>query len=323
MNYLTLVLIALTLIRPSLAFAKPDAPAALQGVKRIVFLGDSITAGGNYVTDVECGLLAQGHRLEVIGLGLSSETATDLTEAENAKHLTKHGFGRPRLSERLQRVLDATHPDLVFACYGMNDGDTLPAGPDGLARFSAAVTTLRDAILKAGAKRVVLCTPPVSDPKNRTAPDPREANLVVYSAWLMAQKKAAGWDVVDIHTPMLEALNAGRATNPEFRFAPDGTHPDRAGHWVMAQAILNQFLGVKTEGLASAEDLFPAQGKEIRALLSKRRDVRYGAYMTQIGHQRPGAPGGPGAKPGLSVEAATAQAQEIETQLASLLPAKK
>ena len=323
MKYLPLVLIALALVRPSLALANTESPAPLQGVNRIVFLGDSITAGGNYVTDVECGMLAQGLRLEVIGLGLSSETATDLTEAENAKHLAKYGFGRPRLSERLQRVLDATHPDLVFACYGMNDGDTLPAGPDGLARFSAATTTLRNAILKAGAKRVVLCTPPVSDPKNRTAPDPREANLVVYSAWLMAQKKAAGWDVVDIHTPMLQALNAGRATNPEFRFAPDGTHPDRAGHWVMAQAILNQFLGMKTEGLASSEDLFPANGKEIRALLSKRREVLYSAYMTQIGHQRPGTPGGPGSKPGPSVEAASAQAKEIEKQITALLPVKK
>ncbi len=323
MNYLRLVFIALALFSPSLASANADLPAPLQGVKRIVFLGDSITAGGNYVTDVECGLLAQGLRLEVIGLGLSSETATDLTEAENAGHLKAHGFGRPRLSERLQRVLDATHPDLVFACYGMNDGGSLPAGPDGLARFSAATTALRTAILKAGAKRVVLCTPPVSDPKNRTVPDPREANLVVYTDWLLSQKKAAGWEVVDIHTPMRQALDAGRATNPEFRFSPDGTHPDRPGHWVMAQAILNQFLSVKTEKLASAEALFPANGKEIRDILSQRRDVLYKAYMTQIGHQRPGTPGGPGSKPAPSVEAATAQAQEIEKQIAALLPAQK
>ena len=114
------------------------APAkdVLPGVHRIVFLGDSITQGGDYVTDVECWLLAHGLQVEVLNLGLGSETASDLTPEENGGHLKKHGFGRPFVSERLERALAATKPDLLFACYGMNDGGSLPPDTSGTKRFA-------------------------------------------------------------------------------------------------------------------------------------------------------------------------------------------
>ena len=80
-------------------------PNALQNIHRIVFLGDSITQGGDYVTDIECWLLSRGLAIEVIDVGLSSETATDLTEEENAPHRAAHGFLRPQVSQRLALTL--------------------------------------------------------------------------------------------------------------------------------------------------------------------------------------------------------------------------
>ena len=133
-----------------------DVPVPLRDVHRIIFLGDSITHNGHYVADVECWLLTRGLDLEVLNLGLSSESGTDLTAAENLGHKTSFGFARPCLSERLDRVLAATKPDLVIACYGMNDGGALPPDETGTQRFAAAMTRLREAALKSGAKRVVL-----------------------------------------------------------------------------------------------------------------------------------------------------------------------
>ena len=66
---------------------------------------------------------SRGWTGEVINVGLPSETGCDFTEAENRPHLTRHGFGRPSLSERLQRVVDQTKPEILVACYGMNDSD--------------------------------------------------------------------------------------------------------------------------------------------------------------------------------------------------------
>jgi alpha-N-arabinofuranosidase len=295
-----------------------EIPASLRGGHRIVFLGDSITQHGDYVTDVDCWLVANGIPIEVLNLGLASETAADLTEAENAGHQKSFGFGRPFLSERLARVLAATRPDVVIACYGMNDGSNLPADESGTKRYAAAITQLRDAALQAGVKRVVLCTPPPHDAKGNPATAAHDANLTRYSAWLLS-KRAAGWDVVDIHGPMRRALEAGRASDPNFALAQDGVHPGREGHWLMATAILEQFLGADLAGVGGAEQLFKTNGKEIRDLVQKRMKLRFATWMANIRHTRPGVPGGPGTKPGPVLEVTNEQAAQLTRQITELL----
>jgi lysophospholipase L1-like esterase len=303
-------------VPPPATDAETNLSALMRSAHRIVFLGDSITQGGDYVTDVECWLLAQGIQSEVLNLGLASETASDLTRAENGAHLKRYGFGRPAVSERLERALMATKPDLLFACYGMNDGSSLPPDESGTKRFADAITHLREAAIKAGVKRVVICTPPVQDAKGDAKQKFHDENLARYTTWLLS-KRADGWDVVDIHTPMRASLDAGRAENPAFQFAKDGIHPNREGHWLMAREILTQFFGAKLDGVASAEDLFPAHGAEIRKLVHTRMILLFDAWMTQVGHNRPGVVGGPGAKPGLPLADANAKAADIDSQIKS------
>ena len=318
------------LLRPLLAVLLVVSPARaadaavtlkLEGVKRIVFLGDSITQGGDYVTDFECWLLANGIKTEVINLGLASETASDLTAEENAGHLKAHGFGRPMVSERLDRALTAAKPDLLIACYGMNDGSSLPSNDEGLKRFVDAITHLREAALKSGVKRVVFCTPPVRDDKGDATLKFHDENLTRYTEWLLT-KRADGWDVVDFHGPMRKALDEGRAKSPAFSLSKDGVHPGREGHWIMAHELLTQFLGAKLDGVTSAEALFAAQGPEIRKLVDQRMHTLFNAWMTKIGHKRPGAPGGPGTKPGQSIDQATESAAAITKQIEALMTAK-
>lgn len=319
-HLLRYLLAILLLVSPARA-EEATVPEKLQGVKRIVFLGDSITQGGDYVTDFECWLLSKGIRTEVINLGLGSETASDLTEEENAGHLKAHGFGRPMVSERLDRALTATKPDLLVVCYGMNDGSSLPSTDEGLKRFSDAITRLHDAALKSGVKRVVLCTPPVRDDKGNAALKFHDENLTRYSGWLLSNR-AASWDVVDFHGPMRKALDEGRAKNPAFLLSKDGVHPGREGHWIMARELLTQCFGAKLDGTPSAEGLFPENGPEIRKLVHQRMGTRFSAWMSLIGHKRPGTAGGPGSKPGQSVEQATESAAAITRQIEALMVVK-
>ncbi len=270
-----------------------SARAALDDVEKIVFLGDSITQGGDYVVDVQCWLLARGIEVNCINLGLGSETATNLTPEENAWHLKTYQFARPAISERLGRVLEMSKPDLLFVCYGMNDGGSLPADESGLKRFSEAVTRLRETALKSGVNKVVLCTPPLHDDKGDASRSYHDANLTRYTSWLLSKRKD-GWDVVDFHTPMRKALDDGRTANPAFALAADGTHPGREGHWIMAKQLLQRFFHAETITAATAEDLFPRHGKEIRGVVRELTDLRFRHWMSRIGHNRPGVPGGPG-----------------------------
>ena len=308
---------AIWLLSAALAPAAEPLPAPaeelLREIHRIIFLGDSITQKGEYVTDLECWLLAHGVSTEVLNLGLGSETATDLTPEENEGHLKKYGFGRPFVSERLNRVVAETKPDLVFMCYGMNDL-ALPADDSGRQRFAEAVTRLREHALQAGVKRVVICTPPVHDNKKNAASDESDQKLARYTDWLLS-KRNDGWLVVDIHTPMRAALDAARAKNPAFLFSEDGVHPDREGHWLMAREIIGQAFGAKMPDLYCSEQLFPFLGSEIRDLVRQRQTLLFNAWMTKIGHKRPSVPGGPQAQPGPPVPEAEAKAKKIMDQI--------
>ncbi len=89
--------------------------------KTVLFLGDSITHSGHYISFIETRLRQDNdNRIpEIINLGLPSETCSGLSEPD-------HPFPRPTVHERLDRALTKIKPDLVFACYGMNDGIYYP-----------------------------------------------------------------------------------------------------------------------------------------------------------------------------------------------------
>jgi hypothetical protein len=202
----------------------------------------------------------------------------------------------------------------------MNDASALPEGSEGLNRYIEGVTRVRNAALRAGAKRVVLCTPPVYDPKEPISPSKRRhgANLEAYREWLLS-KRADGWDVVDIHGPMRQDLDAAKKRNPAFRLQPDGVHPNREGHWVMAREILSQFFDADLQGISCSPQFFEKNGEPIRDLVKRRMKVRFDSLMTQIGHSRPKIPGGPGSPAGPSPEAAEAQSTEAANSIDSLL----
>lgn len=268
------------------------AKSMLPPGKKVVFLGDSITQAGDYLVDLQCALFSLGISHHAINVGLSSETATDLTEQENLSHVQAHQFPRPAISARLSRVLATTSPDILFVCYGMNDGGALPQDELGLKRYQDAMSSLRQQALSAGVRRVVLCTPPVHDSKGNPSLAGHDANLTRYTDWLLSQR-AKGWEVVDFHTPMRQALEQGRKTDPQFTLSPDGTHPDRNGHWIMAKQILRDFFLLPEITALKVEDLFPSFGKEIRSLVRQLTDRRFAYWMSLIPHQRPGVIGGP------------------------------
>jgi lysophospholipase L1-like esterase len=259
-------------------------------------------------------------RLEVLNLGLPSETASGLSEPGHAGG----SFPRPGVLERLGRVLEKAKPDLIVACYGMNDGIYYPLGEERFQKFQDGIRQLRDRAAKAGV-RVIHITPPVFDPlplAGRTLPAGRDAypspyegyNAVLdrYSEWLLSQR-AQGWEVISTHEPMNQYLAAKRRTDPKFILAGDGVHANPQGHWIIAREVLRH-LGAPDAPLNddTPDALFAAdpRGTEVLALVRQRQAVLKDAWLTAVGHQRPGMnPGKPLAEAQREADALTAKLQ--------------
>jgi lysophospholipase L1-like esterase len=294
------------------SFSDTAGAELLKKAHRILFIGDSITYDGRYVGYFETWILTHrpDQKWEIIDVGLPSETVSGLTEEGHADGK----FARPVLSERLERVLSAVKPDLVIACYGMNCGIYQSLDQGRFEKYQAGITQLHDAVVKAGAE-IVHVTSPTFDhlTGKNAAPDYNEV-LRRYSEWLIA-RRIDGWTVIDLYGRMDAEIAKRRAKNPDFTFAPDGVHPDYAGHWFMAQQLI-RFFGDNVSALAKNPEEMIALGeksKEIIQTAYERMAVMRDAWLTETGHTHPAIPKG---RPRSEAEPAAA---ELSKRLEGLL----
>ena len=279
--------------------------------KRIVFLGNSITWAGMYVNDVEAFLRVRypDRQFEIINVGLPSETVAGLSEPGHADGK----FPRPDLHERLARVLEQTKPDLVFACYGMNDGIYMPFDTGRFQKFKDGINWLHEEVVKTGA-RIIHLTPPDYD--EVTGKSHGYTNVLdIYANWLLGKKRSSKWEVIDIHYPMKKYLMQHRMTDSAFALALDGIHPGEAGHWIIAQQILlylgfrnvAKFAGI-TENLQQVKD-----AAALMKLIATRQNMIRDTWLTATKHLRPGLPVGP------PLKEAQAKADEFLIEITTLI----
>lgn len=277
------------------------APLAAQDVeslagKRVVFLGDSITQAGGYVafTTYYLEKLYPHKDFDILGLGLASETLSGLSEQGHADGR----FPRPCLFERLDRVLAKARPEVVFACYGMNDGIYLPLDRERFAAFQKGVTRLIEQCRKAGAKHIYLVTPPIYDFRPGKGEFDYDAVLTAYAKWETGLK-VPGVTVIDLHTAMRTARDARTAP-----FSGDKIHPGDDGHLLMARTILGA-LGVKVP----AEALAAIKADPLFKLVERKRATRSAAWMKHVGYTREKT-----VKPG-PLGSAEAEAAKVQEQI--------
>ncbi|AKD54364.1 SGNH/GDSL hydrolase family protein [Spirosoma radiotolerans] len=309
MTYLLLLVSQLV----SWCFAQSPFPA---NVRRVVFIGNSITYAGAYVVDIDAYFTTHYSQQapEFINVGLPSETVSGLSEEGHADGK----FPRPDLHTRLARVLALTKPDLVFACYGMNDGIYLPFDESRFQKFKEGINWLHEEVIKSGAK-IIHLTPPIFDELKGGHPG-YAAVLDRYTDWLLAQKTASTWDVIDIHYPMKQYLDAHRKVDSSFAIdgfalAEDGVHPGAVGHWIIAKSIL---LGLGEKAVAKAPTVAAAIGPipntaQIISLVTDRQNIMKDAWLTTAGHDRPGM------KTGLPLKEAKVKAASIDAQIKALI----
>ena len=258
----------------------------LSRVQRILFLGNSITYAGGYISFFESHLILanlRGHA-EVINLGLPSETVSGLSEPDHADGK----FPRPWLFDRLPRILEKVRPDIVFVCYGMNDGIYLPFDEERFNSYRAGIERLQRELDACGVRRVIFMTPPVHDDRDQGL-DGYNLVLDAYSEWLLKQREKRGWEVIDLHFPMRDYLIERRRTDSLFKLAEDGVHPGDEGHWLIAKTILAHFAedignDVTLETYMRNHPSLAA----IHELVQQRQAMMKNAWLDDVGHDRPG-----------------------------------
>ena len=262
---------------------------------RVLVLGDSITHAGKYVSYIEYGLnVAQPKaKFDWINVGLPSETASGLSEKV-------HPFPRPCVHERLWAALDSTKPDIVFACYGINDGIYHPFNRERFQAFQSGIKRLIEVNRAAGAKTVIL-TPPPFDPRAAgpsirpvTAPDFSWMNAVegyddvmkAYGKW-EASLSAPDVQIIDIHRPITEFVETARKGDPKFSLSGDGVHMNGQGHWLIARTVLSA-LGI-TDPSLTTDSNESISTDPLFKVVDQRRKVREDAWLPYIGYTRDGS----------------------------------
>ena len=256
----------------------------LENNRRILVLGDSITQGGHYVHYLDAWLVKKfpNRRYEVINAGVSSETISGLSEKGHAGGR----FPRPCLFERLERVLAKTRPQLIIACYGMNCGIYQPLDPQRSARFQNGHLRLRAAAKQYGAE-ILHVTPPIFDNHYKHGFDYNSV-LTAYSKW-MAQQTDSGWLVADLHTFMSQKIAAEKTKDKKFTVQRDRVHPNKQGHWIMAQSIISYFGDTNVSKFDNGGQLLAK--KNMNAVV-KRSIAFQKAIHAETKPLRPGVPQG-------------------------------
>jgi acyl-CoA thioesterase-1 len=221
-------------------------PASLQGVHRIVMLGDSITqigeGPGGYVWLVRhyMNALYPAQNIEVINAGISGNRSNDML----ARYQTD--------------VLDRK-PDLVTISVGVNDvwhgfydNHPLGDGPRGI-KLEDYRRNVEELVTKAeaiGARVVMLSATPIYEEFGNN----ENAKQAHYNAALRDIARHHHLVYVDYQKPMREIVTSYRKrTGGRDNFLTvDGVHMNAEGNKVMAHTLLTA-LGITPESQASAQ----------------------------------------------------------------------
>jgi len=220
------LLVLVAAIAASLPAVAQDSAPLAKGEK-IVFLGDSITAGGNqpkgYVTLIR-NAMAEKHKdlgIEVINAGISGNKV-------------------PNLQARLEKDVLAKKPTLVVIYIGINDvwhGEKNPANGTPKDKFEAGLKEIVGKVQAVGG-RVVLCTPTVIGEKTGGA-NSLDAKLDEYADVTRGVAKELKLPLCDLRKAFVDHLKDNNPENKEKGvLTGDRVHLNDAGNKLVADTML-------------------------------------------------------------------------------------
>jgi lysophospholipase L1-like esterase len=211
----------------AVARAGSDDPIHLKKGDRIIFLGDSITAGGispkGYITLIKSDL-AEKHKdldIEVIGAGISGNKVPDL-------------------QKRLERDVLKRKPTIVVIYIGINDvwhGENDPKNGTSPENFEAGLKDIIGKIQKEGGK-VLLCTPTVIG-EFPGGGNKLDQKLDAYAAISRHVAKETGSPLCDLRKAFVDYIATHNTEKKERGvLTGDRVHLNNAGNRLVADTML-------------------------------------------------------------------------------------
>lgn len=246
---------------------------ALKDGQTVVFYGDSITAQRLYTRDVEDFVLTRYPTLHIgfVNAGVPGDTAT--------------GGYAGTMQERVARDVEPYQPDMITVMLGMNDGGWGYGSPAQIeADFQSHYAVLLHALHQAapGATLTLIAPTPYDEITHGTE-FPGYSHMIDRFAEdvqrIAGEMQTAGdppTRFVDFHQPIVEALERAHSHDPQLAplLIPDRIHPGKAGHWIMAAALMKAW---RADAVVSSAALNAAEGKTIEAERTSISDVHRSA----------------------------------------------
>ena len=219
------LLLSAVLVLAAACFAES---ARLKDGDRIAVIGDSITEQKLYSVYLEFYLRAcSGVRdLSVIQFGHGGEHAS--------------GYAAHRMNDTCSWF----RPTVATVCYGMNDGQYRKFNDRTAKNFRHGLRKIADYMARNNT-RLLLCSPGAVDTTTFRRLSPEEYNKTLGALSGIARETAAEFhtDYLDLHTLLLDVMRKAKAKYGDSYHVcgPDGIHPAKNGHLVMAFAMLKAF----------------------------------------------------------------------------------
>ncbi|WP_405574618.1 SGNH/GDSL hydrolase family protein [Winogradskyella sp. Asnod2-B02-A] len=297
-SYFFILVFILSLTTSCKSEKKAELPTATVELplhnKRVLILGNSITQHGHYVDFIEYYIRKQytDNQLDIISIGLSGETISGTSE-------DGRDYPRPNVRARLNNALAEIKPDVVIACYGMNDGNYHPLDSLRFQEYKTGISELKTKVEGIGAQ-LILMTPTIFDPNpiaERVSKDGEKHEywhpyykyndvLEAYANWLLSIE-TDDLQVVDLHHPLDSLLDDVKRIKSDSTFIPDGVHPNKIGHLYMAQTILKDFYPTISIENPVTEIAF-LKTDSLYNLVCKRRELRSEGWRNYVGYTKNG-----------------------------------
>jgi lysophospholipase L1-like esterase len=227
MKRIVIAVTFLGLLGVALPTRAADAPVSLKKGDRIVFLGDSITAGGGgangYITLIKKAL-DDKHKdlaIETVNAGISGNKVPDL-------------------QRRVEKDVVARKPAVVFIYIGINDvwhGENDPKRGTPKDKFESGLKEVIGKITASGAK-VILCTPTVIGEKKDGA-NKLDKQLDEYAEVSRGVAKEMKLPLCDLRKAFADYLKDNNPSNKESGvLTGDRVHLNPAGNKLVADTML-------------------------------------------------------------------------------------